>query len=172
MITEESTIKQAKDHMRPLLLEGVKCPCCQQHAQMYQRSITSSMALGLILMYNYEKKQRASGEYEDDMPFPIHIESFFKGIKDVPASIRGDIPKLRFWGLIEPMGKVKPDNNPHSGDYHVTKKGASFVNNLCTVMSHVNIYNNEAYGFPVKAKEVTIIDALKNKFNYSKLMNP
>lgn len=143
--------------------EGSICPCCNQMAKMYRRPITSSMAYGLYLMYK---------EYQNTKDF-IHIERFFKR-KDIPSSIRGDIPKLRFWGLIEmkqnievtPAGKNKGE--PVEGFYKVTAKGVDFIENKITVPCSVWVYNNTPYDF--EGKEVSIKDCFKKKFDYDKLI--
>ena len=60
----------------------------------------------------------------------------------------------------------KEDGNPNSGYYRITQQGKDFVNGNVKVMSHVLIYNNKMYGFPPEAKEISIEQAIKNKFDY------
>lgn len=160
---DETTIKEAKDAMRPLLRKGCKCPVCGQDVKMYSRPLTSAMAAGLILMFKYELLTGLNGEW-------LHVENFFKSQRQLPASIRGDIPKLRFWGLIEPMPGKREDGNPCNGYYRITNHGASFAQGGSTTMSHIQLYNNKAYGYPAHAKPITIEQALKNKFNFLELM--
>ena len=157
-MNENITISEAKDSMRPLLRKGVVCPVCHQFVKQYSRSITSSMAYGLVLL-NYRADVKGIEEY-------LHFENYFKSIPDIPSSIRSDVPKLRFWGLIEPRMDEKGDGNPNSGYYRITQQGKDFVNGKVKVMSHVLIYNNKMYGFPPEAKEISIEQAIKNKFDY------
>ena len=157
-MNENLTISEAKASMRPLLRTGVVCPVCNQFVKQYSRSITSSMAYGLVLL-NYRAETKGVTNYE-------HIENLFKVINDLPSSVRGDIPKLRFWGLIEPRMDDKVDGNPNSGYYRITQQGKDFVNGKIKVLSHVLIYNNKMYGFPPEAKEISIEQAIKNKFDY------
>jgi len=159
MITDQSTISEAKSEMRLNLKKGGKCPCCTQDYKMYQRTITSSMALGLILLY----KKSLTG------PLYIHIEDYFKSL-DVPASVRGDVPKMRFWDLIRPDGKDKEDGNPNSGYYKITELGKAFVEMKIDMPKHANIYNNRFFGFDKDTGTVNIKDCLKNKFNYNELL--
>lgn len=162
-MTTERTLKQAKDDLRSKLFDGATCECCGRHTQLYVRQITSSMALGLIKLFTEGKVHENGNGY-------IHIERFFKDLIGVPASIRADIPKLRFWGLIQPEGKENEDGNPNSGLYKITEQGKLFVEGKILVPSHINVYNNKMYGFNVNAKDINIKQALKNKFNYNLLM--
>lgn len=157
-MNENITISEAKASMRPLLRKGVVCPVCNQFVKQYSRSITSSMAYALVRL---NVAQELAGEYAW-----THLENYFKLILDLPPSIRGDAPKLRFWGLIEPRMDEKEDGNPNSGYYRITQQGKDFVNGNVKVMSHVLIYNNKMYGFPPEAKEISIEQAIKNKFDY------
>lgn len=151
------TLGEAKRKLRENLLKGDTCPCCNQSAKMYVRSITSSMAYGLILMSQHDE------EY-------IHIEDFFKNMVGVPSSIRGDIPKIRFWGLIEPRIEPTEDGNPNSGYYRLTDLGRNFAKKQINVMDKVKLYNNKFFGFADDAKMVNIVDCMKNKFNYDEIV--
>ena len=114
---------------------------------MYTRPITSAMAYGLILL------SRAPRGF-------IHIEEFLK-TKDIPSSIRGDFPKLRYWDLIQPSQDM-------DGYYKITDTGIAFVVQAVKVKSHALLYNNKCYG--LTGDHVDIVYCLKKKFNYKKLM--
>jgi len=157
ILPDNTTLREAKTKLRENLMKGDTCPCCNQPAKMYIRGITSSMAYGLILM----------AQHSEDY---IHIEDFFKGAVGVPSSIRGDIPKLRFWGLIEPKIEPADDGNPNDGSYRVTDLGRNFVNKKINVMDKVKLYNNKFFGFADNAKMISISDAMKNKFNYEEVV--
>ena len=164
MITEKSTVREAKDYLLREMNKGAKCPCCNQMVKFYNRPLTSAMAYGLILLY------KAPAEKKDPYGY-VHIEDYFKDL-NVPSSIRGDVPKLRFWGLIAPEGSEKEsDKNPNNGLYKVTDLGRLFVEGNVSVPSHVKLYNNRFFGHPDGSKHITIIQALKNKFNYEKIIH-
>ena len=155
---EELTIREARAIMRADLRKGTTCICCRQPVKQYSRPLTSSMAMALIIIYN-----TSQSEY-------IHLEETFKDM-DIPSSIRGDVPKLRFWNLIEPkIGTGKEDGNPNNGYYRITEIGRRFVENKASVSSHVLLYNNTMYGYPEGCKEINIVQALKNKFNYEEIV--
>ena len=165
MNPEILTIKQARDIMRPLLETGTICPCCSQSVKLYRRPLSSAMALGILLLFNETQKLPLQNEAW------IHLESFFKE-QDCDQSIRGDCPKLRFWGLLQPKEGEKTDGNPNNGYYKLTDAGKLFAQDKLKVSSHVRIYNNTFYGFPTDSKEIGIQEALKNKFNYSEIIQP
>jgi hypothetical protein len=152
-LPDSTTLGQAKMALRTKLTEGATCPCCQQHAQMYSRPITSAMAAALILLYRHQLSNPGMTWF--------HAENFFKDRKNIPASIRGDFSKLRFWGLIQA-------DDDSEGYYRVTTKGIDFIKGEIKVESNVKLYNNKAYGF--KGGYVNIHHCLKKKFNYELLM--
>lgn len=140
------TIEEAKEYLRESVGEGiaVQCPCCTQNVKLYQRKITSSMGYAMIML-------------RSELGF-VHMEDFLKK-KNCPSSIRGDVSKLRFWGLLEPGD---------TGYYRVTPLGRNFVDGKYKVMKFVHLFNNKMYresGDLVSIKEV-----LRDKFNYEELM--
>jgi hypothetical protein len=156
----EMTISEAKSQLRQSLHAGAVCPCCNQFVKMYKRKITSSMAYGLILIY-----KESIGRKD---PY-FHIENYFKTL-DIPSSVRGDVPKLRFWGFIQPHEGELTDGNKNNGLYKITSLGTLFALGEITAQSHVQIYNNKMYGYAPESKNITIFDALTDKFNYQELM--
>lgn len=164
---DDMTIAQAKAILRNKLHEGFECPLCKGHTQLYSRPLTSSMVAGLILMYAKTKHEQNKGFIGQVW---IHLERFFSDNKNATPSMRGDIPKLRFWGFIIPKEGNSEDGNPNNGYYTLTKAAFDFIEGRTKVPSHVDIYNNKFYGYSVKAKEVTVYQALKQKFNYNEII--
>ena len=155
-----STVGEAKSFLKQNLKEGAKCPCCSQYVKLYLRKLNSSMAYGLILMTrNYNNINTSEW---------FHLENYFKPL-DIPSTLRGDLPKLRHWGLIEAKEGEREDGNPHVGYYRVTSKGKQFVNQEITVPQRVGLYNQKFYGFD--GRDISIVDALGSKFNYKELMS-
>jgi len=162
---DELTIAEAKNIMRPKLKKGTTCLCCGQRAQVYARSITSSMVHGLIHIYLADEAHKDARGY-------IHLENFFKDLIGVPSSIRGDLPKLRFWGFLEvDTDREKDDGNPNNGYYRITQDGKLFVLGHLECRQKALIYNNKLLKFDPESKLVRIKDCVKNKFNYEKLIN-
>jgi|18_taG_2_1085343.scaffolds.fasta_scaffold65661_2 hypothetical protein len=148
------TLEEAKEHLRENYKDGTRCPCCDQFVKQYKRKINSTMAYGLILM--------------NKNPSWLHSETFFHSIEKVPSSIRGDLPKLRHWGLIEKEESGKEDGNPNQGLYRITQAGKDFVAKRITVSKYAYSYNNKIQGF--SEESCTIDQCLGNNFNYSELM--
>lgn len=160
-MNDSLTIAEARDLMRPHLKTGTECLCCSQHVQMYSRSVTWSMVYGLILIYNRYVSFNSNAEW-------IHLENFFKPL-NIPPSIRTNVPLLRFWGLIEQKEGENEDGNPKNGYYKITQKGVDFSRGSISIPYKVKLYNNKFYGF--EGDNINIYAAIKNKFDYSKLMN-
>lgn len=132
-------------------LRGYKCTCCGHLVKVYKRPLTSSMAAALIIIYEYFSRNEETW---------MHVENYLKNI-DCPASIRGDFPKLRFWGFITP--------HPSKEGYYTHEYGGySFVNGNTTASACVYIKNDQLLAST--ARKINIRQALKNKFDYDKLM--
>lgn len=160
-ILPKITLEEAKEQLNNELEIGTICPCCGRFAKTYKRKITSAMAWGLILIYKHYRDNKFYDEF-------LHIENFFKNIKNLPSSIRGDITKLRHWGLIESLKEKRSDGNPQSGYYRITNLGIRFVRSEIKVKEHMLIYDDKVQSFI--GKYVTITDCLGNKFNYDELV--
>lgn len=152
-LTEFRSLRQAKHEINAA--KGSVCPCCGQYVKVYRRKITSAMAYGLIVLYKQRKQQWT------------HIETFFKN-EDVPASIRGDFPKLRFWDLIEKRRGDTDDGNPNNGYYRLTEYGVAFVQGKELAAKYVTIQNNQLLN--VGDELVDIKHCLDERFNYKELM--
>lgn len=146
---DSMTVKELRSFLRENWEKGCTC-VCTNHVQLYRRPITSAMAYGLILFYRHDTTREF-----------IHAEDFFKGVANLPSSIRGDFSKLRFWGLIQA-------NSENEGWYKVTFSGMAFVLGRIKVQSHVKLFNNKKYG--MDGEEIDIHGCLKNKFDYNLLM--
>lgn len=143
-------------HFWKLMEEGeiVACPCCLRRARIWKRKINTSMARALITLTIHTSHE----EY-------VHLFQFLVDHK-VQHS---DAPLLRHWGLIKELEGKKEDGNPRNGHYAITEKGRVFVHNASNAAKHVLLYNNTVLGFT--EEQITIREALGDKFNYDELMN-
>lgn len=134
---------------------GFKCKCCGQYCKLYTRKLNSSMSAVLILLWKSGKT-----DY-------IHVENYLKSINK--AHLRADFHKLVWWNLLERKKELREDSSPRNGFYKITGRGIAFAEGKLTVPKSVKIYNNQFQGF--EGDEITIHDALGNRFNYQELMN-
>jgi hypothetical protein len=149
----DSTVTEARNMLVSNLSKGVECPCCTQYVKLYRRAFTKSMAIGLKLLYDCQAT--------DEWGY-IHLENYLKDQK-CASSIRGDMPKARFWGLIEGINEKRDDESKRNGYYRLTKKGEDFIEGLICIPDAVFIFNNEIHS--VSEKTTTFKDCNK-KFNY------
>ena len=150
---------------RKEMKKGIRCPYCGRFVKSYKRSLTSSMATALLLIYRKYKKDSAIFERE---PQWIHIEEFLKN-SYCPASIRGDVAKLQHWGLLIAKKGLREDGSSRNGYYKITKDGISFCQGTKLVPASITCFNNKVIGVDTK-KFVTIHEALRNRFSYDSLM--
>ena len=157
MIDNNMSLKDAKEHLKNNWKDGTTCPCCSQVVKLYETKINFHMAKVLIQMV---KLTEIGKEY-------IHVMEETK-------TQNGTYARLRFWGLIEPMGEdamTKIGIKKSSGYWRVTPLGAEFAINKIKIIESKFIYNNNVYANKdYKPKFISIKDALNNKFNYSELM--
>lgn len=143
---------------------GANCPTCGQFAKIYaKRKITSSMALGFILIYRHAQTLENPWSY-------IKIDDVFNGNPTVRSvtQVTGEFPKLRFWELIKKNDELRDDGSDRTNLYKITPFGAQFVRAYVTVPKYMKIYNNSPLEF--WGPQVDIRDCLGNRFNYRELM--
>lgn len=155
------TVTEAKAFLRANYEKGTECPCCGQMVKLYGRTITSSMAYGLILVNRYFEQNPAE--------MWVHVANFLTDLK-IPSAVKntGDFAKLRHWGLIEGAQVKRDDGSKRNGYYRITEKGKRFVKRMASVPSKVFIFDDKVLG--IGHKPMTIDDALGKKFNYDDLM--
>lgn len=157
-----ATLKEAKDLLRAEWEEGVECPCCTQFVKLYKRKITSSMAYALILLYRYFKNH-------PDQEW-VHMNDYLNSIEGLPFPIKsGDNAKLRYWDLLEEKPEQRDDGSNRAGYWKLTQLGRDFVRGEATVQSHAKVFNSKCYG--LTGEQITIHEALGDKFNYTELMS-
>jgi len=149
---EFQTHEQAKQFLRENYKGGCECPTCHQFVKEYKRLITASSAHGLINLYN-----KADGQ----------IDVYFHTDRFLDRKQWADFSKLRYWGLIRSKTSGG-GSTASSGYWALTTTGVNFVRNRVSVMKYSHIYNGRLTG--QTGEPVNIIDCLKNKFDYAKLM--
>lgn len=155
------SLRDARRWVQASLTTGIACPCCDQYAREYRRSINSAMARTMILLYRFVP---ADGwvKVED-----LFNELRVKGIRWVP--VRADEAKLRYWELIEAKQGVRDDDSDRLGIYRLTALGRRFVRREIQVTRTMLVYNSAAK--PVTdAPLIWIDEALGKRFNYRALM--
>lgn len=143
--------------------EGTHCPCCGCFGKVYKRKIHSGMAAILVLLYRYQSRSYT------------HVLTLVSAATTpaVAAAIGGgDFAKMRYWGLIEEELKAgRKGQKKGSGLWRITGAGARFVEGATTVSRYAWVYNNGFLGF--HGEQISIYDALGDKFSYRELMgNP
>lgn len=133
--------------------EGYRCKCCGSFIKRYRRKLLSNMALVLIYLYKAGIRDW------------VHVE---KWLVDNGHQRSGDFHKLVFWGLIDRLMEDREDGSSRNGYYRLNGKSIMFVEGKLKVKQTALILNGKFEGF--EGKEITIQDALGEKFNYNQLM--
>lgn len=126
--------------------DGISCPCCGQHVQVYRRSVYARMAECLLWLV---KEHRARG-----------LE--WVSLKSGPVFRGGDNTKLLYWKLIE--------KHPVTTDlYRPTKLGIDFSQRKVAIPKYAFVYDGKVQGF--SEETVTIVDCCEN-FDFGTLGIP
>jgi hypothetical protein len=152
MFTDTMSLDAARELLRALVDEGHRCPCCTQFAKVYKRKINSTMARDLIALYRQAGRDWA---YLPDVR------------KRSGSRSNREESKLRYWSLIQEEPAVRPDGG-RSGWWRVTQFGEAFVLGRLTVPKYARIYDDRLLGH--LGEEVSIMDALGDRFDYRELM--
>lgn len=145
----EGTLQEARNLVKEGRGKGLKCPCCDQYAKVYRRTINSTMARWLIWLV---KEYHVSKDWVDVRTSPVR---------------GGDYAKLGYWGLTE--NRTNDDEKKRtSGLWIPTQSGRSFVRNQVTVPRYASVYDGHPIDFSVE--QISIIDALGKHFDYKELM--
>lgn len=154
------TIEEAKQYLRDNYKKGVICPVCTQTVRLWKWKMNSEMAFYLIKLNNLCKKEERFYHIKE-----IYSEDNYSG-----HFSGGHFAKLAHWDLIEEMEKDPERTEKRtSGKWIITQKGKDFAENRINVFERVKLFNQKRYGY--EGKEITIQQALGNKFNYTELKN-
>lgn len=149
--------------------DGVICPCCNQHAQVYKRRLNAAMAYVLTLIEEWHYDQGVAVGQGEWLHVPSYIAQKAASNPSRAAAVRGDWAKLKHWELIEEQPTQRGDGSRRVGYYRITQRGIDFVRGVISVQAYIWIYNEARLDRTV-TERVTIREAMGIKFNYADLM--
>lgn len=134
--------------------QGTTCDLCQRYIKVYKRKINHNMArwlIGLVNRYVAEPRWISVAE-----PWSKRIDS-------------RENAKFIHWDMVEEKPKDADETNKRtSGFWKPTAVGVRFVRRQCAVPCYKFLYKNELIF--EEGPQITIIDALDDKFDYEELM--
>lgn len=150
-----SSLGDVKDYLRENSKKGCNCPACDRFVKIYHRTLNAGIAVNLFGFYKAEKE--APGQY-------IHV---YENMKAGEKLFNMEYAKLAYWKLIEKKPHT-PGEKKSSGFWRITNKGMDFANDLITVPTKAEIYDDRVVGF--SEEHINITKALGKKFDYMVLM--
>ena len=145
------SLSEARAFVSDRLDDGLTCPCCDQHAQVYRRRINRGQAESLIRLYAL-CAQSPNGW--------VHVS--------VLGARSREEGKLAHWGLVE-EGSLKPDGG-RGGYWRITSLGRRFVRGEALVPKYVWMYNARPVKFSTDER-VSIHDVINDPFRLSELLS-
>lgn len=135
--------------------DTVTCPCCQQGAAPWPRTMYVSVVKALIRLYRLSKGRH--GTY-------FHVQ------KDLQSNAGGDFSKLTLGHGLTRVKNTRTADENALGMYCLTAKGKLFVEKKISLPKYIVFYNGEIVGRPTQPK-VNIEDCLGKKFSYQELLH-
>jgi hypothetical protein len=123
---ETVPIHRARKHVALGLIEGTDCPVCGQHAQLYRRRISATVARQLIDVFG-----------------AVGTDVF--ATRDHTTG-GGDFAKLAHWGLIAEQPQRRQDGGA-AGRWRITRDGVAFLEGRARVPEYVLIYDGQRIGY-------------------------
>jgi hypothetical protein len=153
----------ARDWLHNKLDDGAQCPCCDQHAQRYYRTLNSGIGRWLLALVAMRPEGATNWVSTKDV---IQHAAARRGFGSSLGS--GEAPSLLpFWGLIETRPSDDPDKK-HSGVWRPTKDGYDFAHDRKRVPRRAVVYNNVLDR--LEGDLIGIRECLGKKFSYDELM--
>jgi len=155
---DDQPVSEVRYWLRDTMMEGARCPCCEQSVKVYERSLPLASALVMIALY------RATDDPEEFVYLPPILDRMMTG-----TAHQGGYGTLsHHWKLIEQRPGVRDDGSDRVGWWRLTPLGRDFVRGVATVPRTATLYNDHC--IKLDGPQWTIRDALVNKFDYRELM--
>lgn len=139
---------------------GIICPLCDQHAVERKRTISKAMAIALVLLERFHRKNPRQW---------MHVEKHFKNDPDAPVNLGGDLAKLRHFGLVL-LRAEQPGCESFTGEYKITATGRRFVAGKHRTYKWVKVFNRTIRGR--SDKKVCITDIISARVCHNLLAKP
>lgn len=148
-VSAQTTLTEAKDWLRAQLPKGARCPCCNQHVQVYRRPMYGTLARALIACYLAGGTDR-------------YVHS-----SDLGITLRGgEMGKLAYFQLVVEERAQRPDGG-RTGYWRVTPLGADWLFGRRKVSKYAWVYDGQVRGYD--GPMVSVADVLDEPFDLRSL---
>lgn len=158
----EATLEEAKAWLRKRVDKGAHCPCCNKPVRVFTYKFHTTMARVLLLVYRVAEEMKPEGGW-----FHIQKELEKRGY-DHPQDLV--YSKLRYWKLIE-SETGRTGGGPGKGVWRITERGRQFAEGKILIERTARIYDKKALPSGQAQEQVSIHDALGDRFNYDDMMS-
>lgn len=148
-VTPQTTLEEAKSWLRALLPKGGRCPCCNQHVQVYRRNMYGTLAKALIACY----LAGGTSQYVHSNKLGIVLRG-------------GEMGKLGYFGLVDEEKAERPDGG-RTGYWRCTQRGVDWLFGRITIPKVAWVYDGRVLGYD--GPPVTVADVLGEPFDLREL---
>lgn len=146
------SLDSARDKLRDLAPDGVKCPCCHQNVKIYKRKLNRNHVSMMVEVY---RRQRSD------------TRDLWVYIPDIPQKSR-DFSTAHYFDLIEQRPGVRDDGAKQTGWWRVTQTGKLFLAGRVFVPKYALVYNGERIGWDGGQ---VYVHHIWESFDFRELMN-
>lgn len=133
MISDASTLAEAKRYVAEAAQRGTKCPCCGRVVKVRRRYLNASMLVVLVILENVVREGN-----ENYVHVPSMIADAAWLSSEARASVRGDWAKMVHFGLIEKHPKRR------AGYWRISHTGRLFCVGQIRIAKCVYMFDKKA----------------------------
>jgi len=161
VLTENTTLAEWKKYQASELLKGkaVICPFCGQTSSNNTLSLNKTNAICLMVLYGISQKEGDKFYHVKELEEKSHLMA-------ISMNGGGDFSRMRHWGFIEEMPKVKKVRT--SGYWRITDRGKEFCENKLSVPKAIMVVSSTVAC--LTGDPVTIINLFDSPSSYCDLM--
>lgn len=152
---DSTTVGEVRKFLTESWEEGCVCPSCKQQVRLTRRTIYSTVAFVLVLIYREQK--RNGGDW-------VHVQHLLREHKVQNT----DFSKTEMWGLLERKIDKRSDESNRVGYWRLTLKGIEFVTGRLRIQKYARTYNQKFYG--LAGEMVSIRNCFGKDFDYREIM--
>lgn len=165
---EDTPLRKVREHINKHAADGLECPACEQHVQIYWRTINAGMAASTVRMLRLHNLDIARGVRERRFIY-------------LPQEIgrrSAEEAKLVWWGLVEEELARRPDGG-RAGYWRLTEKGMQWSKGEISVPRYAKVFDGKLWPDGLtsvsksghKKPETWVHGALGDHFNYRALLD-
>ncbi len=165
------TIQEGRDIVRDRVVEGIKCPCCDQLVKLRQRSISIAHVYFLSNLFGITVADKMLKSPDLSRGQPYFIDQ--RRAKQGKAKTSTDYNILKYWGFTKPMPRNPGEKS--AGFWALTELGLDFLCKRVRADKYKYTFDSRVFPAPghrLHAQSKILVSDIVKGFDYEEtLMN-